>query len=185
MHLLCDRTTKQSPSSSSSNIQHISKFFHRNWGPHPYLVEDGNHMLRPQTNRGLMVGIPKIPFCYFRTNQSEKFTCPAALPEYFAYKTLPGKPSGCLNFLSMSYPFSRLGPEINLSLLQTRTILVCLASWCIWHTNLHSATIQFTHWKCIIQYLLFFFFNIFTELYNWTLVHSPAAQQSQWADTGL
>ena len=140
---------------------------------------------RPDGNRGLMVETPRIPLCYFRTNQSEKFTCPAALPEYFAYKTLPGKLSGCLSFLSMSYPFSMLVLAINLSLLQTPTILVCLVSWCIGHMNLHSATIQFTHWKCVIQCCCCFFLNTFTELYCWTLVHSPATQQSQWADTGL
>ena len=47
-------------------------------------------------------------------------------PQILPVKTSPWKPSGNSVFLSMSHPFSLLGPAINLSLLQT------LMFWFVW-----------------------------------------------------
>ena len=47
-------------------------------------------------------------------------------PQILPIKTSPPTPLGSLGFLSMSHPFSLLGPAINLSLLQIPTF------WFIW-----------------------------------------------------
>ena len=58
--------------------------------------------------------------CYLTTKQSEEGYTPCSPPpQILSIKTSSLNPSGISSLLSMSYPFSLLGPAINLSLLQT------------------------------------------------------------------
>ena len=91
----------------------------------PTQVEDGNYMLRPQT--GWNQRADDWDFCnttLLPHHQPLRRKSCALQPSplvMLPFKTLPWKPLGSLDLLSLGCLFSLLGPAINLSLLHTPT----------------------------------------------------------------
>jgi len=87
-----------------------------------------------------MIEIPGTPSCYLPTNQSEEHHTTCSTSPNLPLKTLSWNPSGSLGLLNTICSFSLFGPyDKNLSAPKS-DILVCLASLCIRHVNLGSAS---------------------------------------------
>ena len=113
---------KHGPGSSSRGIRNNkSEFFCRNWGPHP------GGWAQDSWNTTLLPHHPPI---------RRKLHAYQSSLQISPVKTLSWKPCGSLNFLStdclLFWSCSKPFPAPN------SDILVCLASSCVRHINLHS-----------------------------------------------
>ena len=95
-------------------------------------MEDGNFKLSTRF-------LEQCPVTSSPTNQ-KKVSYPAALTPSFAHVSFSPQTRGVWGVISTSHVFFLHGPAIKLSLLQTLTFWVCLASLCTGHTDSHSVT---------------------------------------------
>ena len=148
----------QDPGASSRGIGNNIFEFYPNQNPHP--VEVGN--FRESTRL-----LEHHPVTSSPTNQ-KKVSYPAALTPSFAHVSFSPQTRRVWGVISTSHVFFLHGPAIKLSLLQTLTFWVCLASLCTGHTTCELASVTSSSLR------LFFFFRFlvasFDEVLNYNQI---------------